>query len=406
MKTNLFTTRSLIWLVIFAAVFCTGYESQGFSQATNVPAGDNPTAGTTEADITTDELPASAETASNDIVVTVNGIGITKSQIEERVKPQLDRLATQFSKLPDEFVEQYKKQLQQQALDAIIAELLLNEQVMANNIVVTEQQVMEHIRAIASQQQPPLSLDDFKALVEGLGQSFDEIKARVQTALSYQKLMESKFVGKVNVTLQDANNYYSENIEHFRTPEMVRASHILIAPDTTDPNADPNEAKATAKVKAQDLLKQIQEGADFATLARANSDCPSAAEGGDLGFGRKGNLLTGQRGTWVKPFEDAVFELKVGQVSDVVETQFGYHIIKLADRKPPTVTTFEQAKDGIIAILTERKQNELAEEYIESLKAQANIVYPSDGQSEGTEGKQVTTDSNAVTDSLDKTVDE
>lgn len=394
MKTNLFTTRSLIWFVIFVAVFCTGYESQGFSQATNAPVSDNPTAGAAEADVTADKLPA--EMASNDIVVTVNGVGITESQIGERLKPQLAQLAEQFSKLPEEFVEQHKKQLRQQTLDAMIAEVLLNEQVKARNIVITEGQVMEHIKTLASQQQPPLSLDDFKALVEGLGQSFDEVKNRVRKGLSYRQLLESQFVGKVNITQEDANNYYSENIEYFKMPEMVRASHILIAPDTTDPNVDPNEAKAAAKLKAQDLLKQIQDGADFATLARANSSCSSAANGGDLGFGRKSDLASGQRGSWVKLFEDVAFELKVGQVSDVVETQFGYHIIKLTDRKPAAVTTFEEAKDRIIVMLTERKQSELAEEYIQSLKAQANIVYPSNEQPGGIENKQIPTDSNAV----------
>jgi peptidyl-prolyl cis-trans isomerase C len=116
------------------------------------------------------------------------------------------------------------------------------------------------------------------------------------------------------------------------------------------------------------LLKQIQNAADFVTLAKANSACPSAARGGDLGLK--------PRGTWVKPFEEAAFKLKVGQASDVVETQFGYHIIKLTDRKKPTITTFEEARDGIINVLTQEKRREITKEYIESLRAKANIVYP------------------------------
>lgn len=398
MKANLFRARSLIWCVTFVVVFCFGYELQGASQEANVPAGDNTT-------VVTAEQPIRAEMAPNEIVVTVNGVGITRSQIEERLKPQLAQVAEQFSKLPEEFVEQYKKQLRQQAMDAIIAELLLDEQIKAKNIVITDEQITEHIKTMASQQQPPMSMSDFKALLQSLGQSFDEVKERVRKGLSYRQLLESQFVGKVNITEQDANNYYSENIEYFKTPEMVKASHILITPDTNDPNADPNETKAAAKLKAQDMLKQIQEGADFATLARANSSCPSAANGGDLGFGRKSDLASGQRGSWVKPFEDAAFALKVGQVSDVVETQYGYHIIKLTDRKPATVTTFAEAKDRITAMLTERKQGELAEEYIQSLKVKANIIYPFDDQLEGTEGEKSSTDSNAVTSPPLETVD-
>ncbi|RKY25347.1 MAG: hypothetical protein DRP62_01485 [Planctomycetota bacterium] len=119
--------------------------------------------------------------------------------------------------------------------------------------------------------------------------------------------------------------------------------------------------------KTRELLKQIKDGADFATLAKANSSCPSAQKGGDLGFFSRGRM--------VPAFEKAAFELKVGQVSDIVETQFGYHIIKLTDRKDAVVKTFEQAKDDIIKMLAQKKQGELVKEYIDSLKAKANIAY-------------------------------
>jgi len=342
MKGHLFSLRILACLAIFLATF-------GF---------------TVKAE-TTAEPNTSAGTALNDIAATVNGVDITESQIEVKLKPQLEKMAKQ---LPAPFVEQYKKQLRQQVLDGMIIELLLNEKVKANKIVVTEEEALEKIKEIASAQRPPLSLEDLKALIEHMGQTFDEAKQQIQKGLGYQKLMEAQFAGKINFTEDDAKKYYSENAEKFDKPEQVRASHILIKPDTADPNTDPNKAKAEAKVKAQDLLKQIKDGADFATLARASSSCPSAAKGGDLGlFGR---------GQMVPNFEKVAFELKAGEVSDIVETRFGYHIIKVVDHRDASVTTFEQAKDDIIKTLTQKKQAELAKEYIESLKAEANIVYP------------------------------
>jgi len=305
------------------------------------------------------------EKVPDSVAVTVNGIDITESQVEAQIKPQLERLTKQ---LPPQFVGQYKKQLMQQALEKMIVEKLLDEKVKEQKIVVTDEDVVEHIKEMSSRQQPPLSLDDFKALIEANGRSFDEVKQRIQTGLGYQKLMEARWVGKINVTQLDAQKYYSENNKLFETPEQVKASHILIKPDTTDPNTDEDQAKAVARAKAGDLLKQIKEGADFATLAKGNSGCPSSAKGGVFVF-----FGTGQM---VPAFEKAAFELKVGQVSDIVETKFGYHIIKVTDHKDAEVKTFDQVRDDIIQMLTQKKQGEFTKEYIESLKAEASIVYP------------------------------
>jgi len=298
------------------------------------------------------------------IAVTVNGVDIRQSDIEAQIKPQLEKLAARPQQLPPEFVEQYKKQLRSQVLEKMIVEKLLDEKVKAAQIVVAEEEVIDQVKRMAFAQKPPLSLEDFKALIEASGKSFDEVKQQIQRGLGYQKLMEARWADKVNVTEDDARKYHSENPKQFETPEQVRASHILIKPDTTDPN----EAKAAAKATSQRLLKQVKDGADFAALARANSACPSAAKGGDLNFFGRGQM--------VPAFEKAAFELKVGQVSDIVETQFGYHIIKVTDRKDSNVIMFEQAKDDIIKMLTQNKQAELAKEYIESLKAEAKIVYP------------------------------
>jgi peptidyl-prolyl cis-trans isomerase C len=115
------------------------------------------------------------------------------------------------------------------------------------------------------------------------------------------------------------------------------------------------------------LLKVLQ-GADFAELAKANSHCRSAEGGGDLNFFSRGDM--------VPAFEKVAFGLEVGQVSDIVETRFGYHIIKVTGHKDATVILFEQAKDDIINKLTQKRQGEIARQYVESLQAKANIVYP------------------------------
>jgi peptidyl-prolyl cis-trans isomerase C len=309
--------------------------------------------------------------AAGDIAVTVNGVDITESKLQERINEKLRGMTTDVASIPPSMFEHYKNRLRQEALDKLIVNQLLEEQATANNIVVTEADVIKHLRESGAQQQPPLSLEDIQALVEAQGRSFEEMKKYIQNSsdMKYQKLLETQFAGKVDVNDADAARFYEENKSRFEILEQVRASHILIEPDMSDPNTDPNQAKAKAGARAQELLAQIKGGgADFATLAKANSQCPTAANGGDLGF-----LTTGKMPV---PFEKAVFELKVGQVSDVVQTQYGYHIIRVADRREARVIEFEEARNEIISRLTQQKQSEIATEYIESLKQKAKIAYP------------------------------
>jgi peptidyl-prolyl cis-trans isomerase C len=305
-----------------------------------------------------------AETAADSVAVTVNGTDITESQVNEEIKPQLEKLAAQAAQMPPAFLEQYKTQIRQQALERMVVEKLLDQKAKQLNLQVTDEEVMKKIEEMAAQQNPPLSMEDFKALIEAYGQSLEEVKGRIRKGIGYQKIVEAQFEGKINVTEEDAKKFYDENPKEFETPEQVRASHILIK---TQP-ADSNEVKAEAKQKIEQLLKQVQDDADFAQLAKENSTCPSSEKGGDLGFFPREQM--------VPAFEKVAFELKPGQVSDVVETRFGYHIIKVTDRKDASLTSFDDAKDGIINNLENKKKGEIAAKYIESLEAEANIVYP------------------------------
>ncbi len=363
MKSNLTSLKLLVCLLIIGVICCFSCRRKTAEVSPPEP---NETKVKTDVDLV---KPAPVtETGPDSVAVIINGVEITEGEIDKMLEPQLAVMARQVQDRPPEYMEQMKKVLRQQAVERIIIERLLGEKARQTNIAVTDEEVDSQIREIASMQRPPISMEDFKEKMEGLGQNFDEIKQHVRKALLFQKIMQAQLADKINVTVEDANQYYEQNRSRYDVPEQVKASHILIKSDTTDPNTDPNEAKAEAKEKTEELLKQIKAGADFAELAKANSACPSAAKGGDLGsFGR---------GQMVPPFEKAAFELETGQVSDIVETQFGYHIIKVTDHKDAETKTFEQVKDEIIQQLTQRKQRELAGQFIDSLKAEADIVYP------------------------------
>lgn len=303
-------------------------------------------------------------------MATVNGDVIMESQVRRRVavryKPQLDKLAAQSP----QFVAQWEKQAMQLATNQLVIEQLLDKEARQAGIQVTEEQLLADMAKQLAAEQPPLTVEQYKKMIEEQGIDFEAWKEYYLRNMTYTKFLESKVGDSVKVTEEDAQKYYDENPDDFKTPEQVHASHILIAPQATDPNTDPNQAKAQARERAATLLKQVKEGADFATLAKENSaDTQSAVRGGDIG------LFT--RGQMVPPFEEAAFTLKVGEISELVETQFGYHIIKVAEHKDPNTVTFASAKDRIMEGLKAQKMQQAFGSYIESLQQKASITYAS-----------------------------
>jgi peptidyl-prolyl cis-trans isomerase C len=173
--------------------------------------------------------------------------------------------------------------------------------------------------------------------------------------------IETTFVPKATVSEAEARAFYDTNQDKFTRGASVKASHILIG---VDAKASAEEKKK-AREKAEALRKEIAGGADFAAVAKGNSTCPSSQRGGDLGFFGAGQM--------VPEFEKAAFALKPGEVSDVVETQFGYHIIKVTEKKPAETTDFKDVQAKIEEFLKGQKVNELIQAYIEDAKKTASI---------------------------------
>ncbi len=146
-------------------------------------------------------------------------------------------------------------------------------------------------------------------------------------------------------------------------PEKVEASHILIG---VDPGTPP-EIRTQKRLEAARLRGELEKGADFAQLAQQHSDCPSKAQGGSLG--------SFERGKMVKPFEDAAFSGKQGEVSEVVETQFGYHLIKPTAHQEAKDIPLEQVREEVSSFLNGQKREETIKEYIEKLRSVAKIEY-------------------------------
>ena len=191
-----------------------------------------------------------------------------------------------------------------------------------------------------------------------------------QAAVEYLVLDLDSVRAGITLSEDDLRTYYKENLERLAGKEERRASHILINAAKDAPAADKEKAKA----RATELLAQVRKNpASFADVAKKNSDdTGSATAGGDLNFFA--------RGAMVKPFEDAAFALKKGEISDVVESDFGYHIIQLTDIKTPRQPTFEELRPSLEAELkqqqAQRKFAEVAESFSNGVYEQADSLQP------------------------------
>jgi peptidyl-prolyl cis-trans isomerase C len=203
-----------------------------------------------------------------------------------------------------------------------------------------------------------------RAKKEGVGQKPEEIvylQFLINNFLAQE--YKTKVVMKnVTVTEEDLKKHYTANEKQYTDPEQVKARHILIKVAT----GAPEEEKKKAKEKAEGLLKRLKEGEDFSKLAEEFSEDPtSKKKGGDLGFFPRGRM--------VKPFEDAAFSLKNGQISGVIETQFGYHIIKMEDRKEAKVKPFEEVKEAVKTQVESEMGRLKVEEFVKKVTQEAGI---------------------------------
>lgn len=293
----------------------------------------------------------------NPMIVKVNGKEITRSELEQATEVILSQYRDQ---VPPGQIEQARGAFRRQALESLINQTLLVQEADRQGIEPPKEAVEARLGQISGRFSSP---EAFRKVLESMGISEQEFRNDVTQNLKVETLLAKKLESVTKATPEQVESFYRENPQHFRTAEKVRASHILIAADQDDPPAK----KAEKREKMARVQKEIQEGADFAELARKYSDCPSKAQGGDLGYF--------ERGSMVKPFEDASFALKAGEVSGIVETQFGYHLIKVVDHQEAGEIPLEEARDDIAAYLERQNRDEAAQGYLKQLRAVARVEY-------------------------------
>jgi len=239
--------------------------------------------------------------------------------------------------------------LMQQMQDAYAQNGFATNRAADNVIHLNEQQRIVRVSPLLFQTFMTQAKVDDAALKKYYEQNSKEFQVQEQAKVEFVKLSVDDLLAKVVVNKDDVRKYYDEHQGDFGTPEERRAAHILISVNAAASQAEQD----TAKAKAEQLLLQArQDPAKFSELAKKNSQDPgSAANGGDLGFFGHGMM--------VKPFEDATFALKAGEISGLVKSDFGYHIIKLIAVKPSRVLPFDEAREGIVNKLRQQKAAEM-----------------------------------------------
>jgi len=301
-------------------------------------------------------MTASANPAA--VVAVVDGKDITQGEIDGETMKMMDMASR---KMPPERIAQMKDRFAEQAMENLILKTILVGQIDKAGVTISDEEKAEAITKFTSSLPAGVTMDDLIAKNNWTKEEFDK---NLTMDLRINKLLESQTQSVAQPTEADLKKFYDENKERFDVPEGVTASHILIATEATDDDA----TKAAKKAKAEELRKKLVEGADFAAVASESSDCPSKTRGGDLGSFTKGQM--------VKPFEDAAYSQKIDEIGPVVETQFGYHIIKTTKHDEARTLPFDEVKDRLAKVLESQNKQEVARTYIEGLKAKADIKFP------------------------------
>lgn len=247
-------------------------------------------------------------------------------------------------------------------LDPIAAEMQLRE--LAREDVI-ERVLLEQEAAKDKSPIPPAALEtrlqQFRATSSGQASCItpmneETIVEQVKAELRLDRLI-GKVIGKVSRPKpKEVSDYYHSDPDRFQAPELVRAAHIV-------KNVDENQNEAVALAAMEDIREKLQAGADFAELADRFSDCPGA--GGDLGYFPQGQM--------VPEFDAVVFNMVIGEVSDIFRTPFGFHIAKLLDRTPAGVPPLAEVREAIEDGLYRAKQERAIREFVERLRSKANI---------------------------------
>lgn len=285
------------------------------------------------------------------VVARVDGESITRDELENAVRASERRAGSPVP--PEQRDEVFRGVLEQ-----LIGYRVLGLEAQQRAIAVPDDDL--NTRLAELRQRFPTE-EAFTQAVTAQGLTPDTLRSAIRSDLQVARMIAAEVDSKIAVQPQEVSDFYAQHPQEFEQGERVRASHILVGVP-----ADADAAtRAQARAKAESLVREARGGQDFAALARENSQDGNASDGGDLGVFERGQM--------VPPFEQAAFTLKEGEISEVVETQFGYHVIKVAEHLPALTVPLDKVRDQIEQYLLQGHREVATAAFVVSLKAKHKI---------------------------------
>jgi len=294
-----------------------------------------------------------AKSSPGDPAAKVGSTTITRGELERAMNVLVAQNRIQPGSTPEAM-----KEAQKAALDQLIFAELIYQEGLKTPPADLEKQIDFKMAQNKGKFESPEKYDE---ALKSSGVTEKDLTEISKKDIVISNYIETNIASKISVSDEEIKAFYDENRDKLAEEPQIKASHILIGVESS---ASP-EMKAKAKEKAEAILKELKDGKDFAEAAKTSSTCPSKEQGGDLGFFGKGQM--------VPEFEQAAFALKPGELSGVVETQFGYHIIKVTDKKGGEPPKLELIKEKIAAFLKGQKTQKAVFEYVTNLKKNAKI---------------------------------
>ena len=285
----------------------------------------------------------------------VNGVGIKSATLDAAVNNFIENQKMFGATVKDEEKAQLKKDILNELVSAELLYQASQKAGLGDHSKDVDSQLENIKKGFGSEQ-------EFQKVLKERGIELKDLKEDVKKGVYINAYLEKDVFSKLSpVTEDEKKKEYDGNKDKLNVPDEVKASHILIK---VSEKATPEEKKvAVDKINA--LRTRLMSGEDFAKLAKENSEDGSAANGGDLGYFKKGDM--------VKPFEDAAFGMDKDQISPVVETQFGYHVIKVIDKKAAHTLTYEEVSKDIEKFLINKNKRDQINKTVEGLKKTAKI---------------------------------